>query len=795
MTAVGISSRTAFLALLLISVASCGPPPPSVTPATASPAEALTCVPYIRYHYVFTVLTDGLDVGREVRSTITTDGPMGEERLIVSHVSRRVESGKYDFDLHTVRAERTLSTEGTLLRASYVGLEQLSAKVSLVGYNGMGWDRIVENRQSVTDPIHTVPSPVQLSGEEIIGLRLNDHMRKIAAGDADHSVPVLYYDPSVDSPVTIDFLPPAAGSIVLDGEDRTGTWVVALKEGAPRVKIFFAADGTPLEERYPSLHQVRRLRSEPLDLAPDSSDPPLGLYSRTYLGVPRSATHATFHLKTMAEGDDDALSFLGEAENQTLERTGPREFVLKVVAGAPSGRSPPTADDLETTHYITPDDPTIRDALKYLRSGGVRGDLPPVRKENATTVIARVNLIRNPAAFWKDPDKVARLIMRYVYAILPDKRHTFSMADSVETLRSGGGDCTEHSVLFASLMRASGVPTRLVAGLYLAMGGAWVYHMWAEYWDGSSWQPVDPGNGIFRPGALYVALGRGAPRFSDLRQDVSAFLDRAFSGVTFDLFAAGNNGEKLRLARPRFPGGDGPDSSIFNAMVLLERGDPVGALASMDAAYDPGAASISVSLFRASLLAAAGRHSEALAMVASLRSKTSSPSNTFALDTLEFGSRLATGDSAGAAGVLEQIGETIGDDDPSFIALQAAHLFETGESDRALALLDCGLETHQGDADLLGSYSRYVSLLDHPSLQQLTVAMERAREALRETLYSDPSVFATLGRLYLAEDRLSDAHASVDHGLVMAPLDQVLLTLRDRIAAMVDRCADTAPGE
>lgn len=785
----GKTTSVALLSTALLAIA-CGPPPKPVTVAKPSLPEPPSCGITTGDHYIFTVFSDGLEIGREVRSTKTVDGPMGLERLVVSQVSRRVESGKRDFDLHTVRSERTLASEGTLLRAAYVGLEQLSVKVTLVGYNGTGWDRLVEDRQSITDPISSNPSPVGLTGREIIGFRLHEHMARIASGEEPHSEKVLYYDPSIDAPVTLSFSEPEPDELEIDGTARRGTRVTAMKEGVARIQILFAKDGTPLEERYPSLHQIRLVRSGPLDLAPESTDPPLGLFSKAYLGVPNAATRARFTLETRDERKDDALAFLGEAENQTLRRKGPTKYELEVVAQAPDGDDPPVDEDLGTTRYITPDAPVIRDALRYLRSGGTRGDLPPVRKENATTVIARVNLIRNPAAFWKDNEKVADLILSYVYAVLPDKRHTFTMADSVTTLVRGWGDCTEHSVLFASLMRAHGIPSRLIAGLYLSAGGSWVYHMWAEYWDGRRWQAVDPGNGIFRPGALYVALGRGAHRFLDLRQDVSAFLDRAFSGVSFDLVFAGNNGETLRLARPRFPRGEGPDTRVYNAMVALQRGDPAGALAKIDETWNPATASVSVALFRASLQVEAGDNVAALESVAALRSKTSFAPNLFVMDTLELEARTALGEIDKAYAVLERISEAVGEDDPTFIALHASLLAGSGQPEKALSLLRCGLETHPGDAVLLTSYTRQVASYDEADEELVADGIRMGGEALFATLYAEAPVYAALGRLYLRSGQLDMARASVDHGLVLAPLDDDLENLAAEISDAVKRCLD-----
>lgn len=60
----------------------------------------------------------------------------------------------------------------------------------------------------------------------------------------------------------------------------------------------------------------------------------------------------------------------------------------------------------------------------------------------------------------------------------------------VEVLDSGESDCIGLSMLYASLCRAAGVPTRLVYGDIedetLVTG-----HFWAEFYDGVKWIPVD----------------------------------------------------------------------------------------------------------------------------------------------------------------------------------------------------------------------------------------------------------------------------------------------------------------
>ncbi len=90
----------------------------------------------------------------------------------------------------------------------------------------------------------------------------------------------------------------------------------------------------------------------------------------------------------------------------------------------------------------------------------------------------------------------------FVYDHITDKTMGIPLVPALHVYRSRRGDCTEHAVLSVSLLRALGVPSRAVVGMYLAeefMGrkNIFVYHMWAEAYHGGAWRMVD----ATRPGA------------------------------------------------------------------------------------------------------------------------------------------------------------------------------------------------------------------------------------------------------------------------------------------------------
>ncbi|MBN1600617.1 MAG: transglutaminase domain-containing protein [Chitinispirillaceae bacterium] len=85
----------------------------------------------------------------------------------------------------------------------------------------------------------------------------------------------------------------------------------------------------------------------------------------------------------------------------------------------------------------------------------------------------------------------------YVSAAI-ENRNTATFSSAVETLRAGFGDCGEHAVLLAALLRASGVPARVVFGLvYMESLKGYYGHAWVMAFDGKRWIFTDPAHNVF----------------------------------------------------------------------------------------------------------------------------------------------------------------------------------------------------------------------------------------------------------------------------------------------------------
>jgi transglutaminase-like putative cysteine protease len=82
----------------------------------------------------------------------------------------------------------------------------------------------------------------------------------------------------------------------------------------------------------------------------------------------------------------------------------------------------------------------------------------------------------------------ARRILNWVYESL-DKRATVSVPNALDTLKAGAGDCNEHAMLFAALLRAAGIPAKVCVGLVYTRG-KFYYHAWNEVFLGE-WTTAD----------------------------------------------------------------------------------------------------------------------------------------------------------------------------------------------------------------------------------------------------------------------------------------------------------------
>jgi len=89
----------------------------------------------------------------------------------------------------------------------------------------------------------------------------------------------------------------------------------------------------------------------------------------------------------------------------------------------------------------------------------------------------------------RDALKSVRLILKWVFENIK-KKPILSIPSALAILKLGEGDCNEHAVLFTSLCRAVGIPTKICLGITYSEG-SFYYHAWSEVYL-NPWISIDP---------------------------------------------------------------------------------------------------------------------------------------------------------------------------------------------------------------------------------------------------------------------------------------------------------------
>lgn len=107
-------------------------------------------------------------------------------------------------------------------------------------------------------------------------------------------------------------------------------------------------------------------------------------------------------------------------------------------------------------------------------------------------------------------DRALRL-EKYVHDNLTEKNFSTALASAAEVAKRMEGDCTEHAVLLAALLRVVKIPSRIAVGLvYAESQQALAGHMWTEAYFGDQWIPLDATIGEGGIGAAHIKLADAA---------------------------------------------------------------------------------------------------------------------------------------------------------------------------------------------------------------------------------------------------------------------------------------------
>lgn len=104
------------------------------------------------------------------------------------------------------------------------------------------------------------------------------------------------------------------------------------------------------------------------------------------------------------------------------------------------------------------------------------------------------------------PEEKTRKIIEWVYSNI-QKKPVLSVPNALEVLQHKMGDCNEHAVLTAALLRAQGIPTQIETGL-VYLNGRFYYHAWNTAYTGQ-WITADSVFNQIPADVTHIRLARG----------------------------------------------------------------------------------------------------------------------------------------------------------------------------------------------------------------------------------------------------------------------------------------------
>ncbi len=227
----------------------------------------------------------------------------------------------------------------------------------------------------------------------------------------------------------------------------------------------------------PAAEALKRIAGEGLDIAVNT------LVKTTAIPRAHSTQRAVYRVKMKGE---DPTPFFPSDANQKVVHVAPDECEI-------------------TIHNVKP-------ALAHRSSRVDRQYLEPSQFLQSTDREV-LNHVDRAARNLVEPSQIAVAMEKYVDGALQKKDFSTALASAGEVARSLQGDCTEHAVLLAAMLRARNIPSKIAVGLvYIEPLSSFGGHMWTEALIGDHWVPLDAtlGNGDAGIGAAHIKLAESS---------------------------------------------------------------------------------------------------------------------------------------------------------------------------------------------------------------------------------------------------------------------------------------------
>jgi len=262
------------------------------------------------------------------------------------------------------------------------------------------------------------------------------------------------------------------GRETLDVRGRTmdvTKWDVRI-EGMPvQMQTWYASDWRPvqtiMQAPFGALRSTLATKAEALRSASGTAPELFLSLFVTPVGAGRPTSDASRAVLKVRSLDGSALDLPSAGSQTILARDGATTTLLvdRTAGQAPQAEVSPAC--LASSAMIDGDDPRVRALVEKAVEG-----LPAEAGEAARAEAARV----------------------FVHRWITKKGLATAFASASETAASRTGDCSEHGVLLAAMLRSMGIPARTASGLVWMEGAdAFGWHMWTQALIDGKWVDLD----------------------------------------------------------------------------------------------------------------------------------------------------------------------------------------------------------------------------------------------------------------------------------------------------------------
>lgn len=309
--------------------------------------------------------------------------------------------------------------------------------------------------------------------------------------------------------VTFDpnFLALVEGSVRYGGREKTTVWdievdahVLIIDDPRAVMKVYISAKGDMIKATGPlGMELLPETKESAMNLDATDDGPDIAFSTSTRPDKEIKNYRTSTLLKMRVTGTD--IGHIPSGGHQSVKKDGDGWTL--------------------TVHPIQPDSSkavTINEAARKQ----MRWTKPDSRieSESPTFVILADKIVGEETNVIKAAEKVRK----YVYSIIKANAGIGLIRDSSEILATKEGVCRDHAILSAAIMRAAGIPTRMVSGMVYAQG-QFFYHAWVEVFDGERWIGFDSTRPESRLSATHIKTGQGT-----IKQAYTSFL---LDGVEF----------------------------------------------------------------------------------------------------------------------------------------------------------------------------------------------------------------------------------------------------------------------